>query len=468
MRRLKRQTKTQSIQVGRGSARRSVELCIPIQEGHGIKEELAKPFVNGCERSVLALIGLSRTSELDRVLVRGLIPIPDDAYFDTGGGSAWSPLVTGQALSQGMQTRAGLLLIHSHPGSETPRLSLTDRESFDLLLPRCIDLLPSWPHGSVVLGDDRAVGGRIWLPGDHPDWVRDVTKVTWLGSPLIQRPTPLDLRSPSPRIFSRQVLLIGREGQNLVRRTTVGIIGLGGGGSHIVQQAAHMGFGRLVLIDPDRVEQTNLSRLIGAGPADVGRLKTDVMSDLVRRINPGVAVVPCAERLPTSASIELAKTCTFLVSAVDSYTARNEVLKVAWRHLLPMIDIGFGATVRDGGASRLVESAAGHVHTYIPGGPCVWCSDLVSEEKLEEERAGQAVPYVEGVAAPQVVHFNGLLASQAMVEAMQLVTGFLPVADRTGFLVYRAITGELVRSAPERRQGCPTCGGELGAGDTVW
>jgi len=468
MRRLKHKTETQSNQVRPGSARRGVELCIPIQEGQGIKEELAGPFVNGCERSVLALIGLSRTSELDRILVRMLIPIPDDAYFHAGGGSAWSPLVTGHALSQGMQTRAGLLLIHDHPGSETPRLSLTDRESFNLLLPRCIDLLPSWPHGSVVLGDDRTIGGRIWLPGGPPDDVRDVTKVTWLGSPLVRRPTPLDLRSPSSRMFSRQVLLIGREGQNLLRKTTVGIIGLGGGGSHIVQQAAHMGFGRLVLIDPDRVEETNLSRVVGASRADVGRLKTDVMSDLVRRINPGVAVVPCAERLPTSGSIELAKTCTLLVSAVDSYTVRNEVLKVAWRHLLPMIDIGFGATVRDDAASQLVESAAGHVHVYIPGGPCVWCSDLVSEEKLAEERAGQAVPYVEGVAAPQVIHFNGLLASQAMVEAMQLVTGFLPVADRTGFLVYRGISGELVRSAPERRQACPTCAAELGAGDTVW
>lgn len=468
MPRPKRKTEALLNQAGLGSARHGVELCIPTQEGQGIREELAKPSVNGCERSVLALIGLSRTSELDRILVRRIIPIPDDAYFHADGGSAWSPLVTGQALSQGIQIRAGLLLIHDHPGSQTPRLSLTDRESFNLLLPRCIDLLPSWPHGSVVLGDNWSAGGRVWLPGGPPNEVRDLTRVTWLGSPLIRRPLPFDLRSPSSPAFSRQVMLIGREGQNLLRKTTIGIVGLGGGGSHVVQQAAHMGFGRLVLIDPDWVEESNLSRLVGAGPADVGRLKTEVMSDLIRRINPGVAVVPCAERLPTSWSIKLTKTCDLLVSAVDSYNVRNEVLKVAWRHLLPMIDIGFGATVHKDGASGLVESASGHVHTYIPGGPCVWCSDLVSEDKLADERAGQAVPYVAGVAAPQVVHFNGLLASQAMVEAMQLVTGFLPIADRTGFLVYRGVSGELVRAAPERRQSCPTCAAELGAGDTVW
>lgn len=468
MDRTKRRAKRQPDPSGLRNPRRGVELRVPVLEGNQLWEELAKPSVAGCERSVLALVGLSRTEQLDRVLVRKVIRIPDEAYFRTTGGSAWSPLVTGQAISQGMRTRAGLLLVHAHPGSQAPRLSLTDRESFEQLLPRCIDLIPNWPHGSLVLGDDRSAGGRVWLPGEPVGTTRDITRVTWLGSPLIQRPAPPGLNAPTPSVFDRQVMLVGTDGQNLLRMSTLGVIGLGGGGSHIVQQAAHMGFGRLVLVDPDRVDETNLSRLIGAGPMDVGRLKTEVMTDLVRRINPHVTVVSCPENIPSAKSIALVKTCHVLISAVDSYTARNEVQRVAWRHALPLIDIGFGATSRGEGPSRRVDSAAGHVHVYLPGGPCMWCSDLVSEAKLAEERGGHSVPYVEGVPAPQVIHFNGVLASQAMVEAVQVITGFLSGPGRTSFLMYRPVTGEVVRWAPERCEDCPTCDAELGAGDTVW
>lgn len=447
---------------------RSPELCVPSAEGVRLREELAKPFVAGCERSVLALIGLSRTPRADRILIRKIVPIPDDAYFATARGSAWSPLVTGAALSEGLRIQAGLLLIHSHPGSESPRLSLTDSESLELLLPRCIDLLPKCPHGSVVLGDNDSIGGAVWLPGTGPDDLRELNSVRWLGPSIQLRPSPPVSVPRRPALFDRQTLLIGPAGQSMLGRSTIGVIGVGGGGSHVVQQAAHMGIGRIVVIDPDQVEESNLSRLIGATPIDVGRFKTDVMADMAHQISSDTEVEQCREMFPSTNSIELAKTCDLLVSAVDSYTVRNEIQKIAWRHLLPYIDIGFGARPRTDGESRAIEAAAGHVHAYIPGGPCAWCSDMITERKLEDERAGHAVPYVVGTPAPQVVHFNGVLASQAMIEAMQIVTGFLPVRERTGFLVYRGVAGELVRLSPGRRTDCPVCDFELGAGDPVW
>lgn len=448
--------------------RRIAEIRLPTKEGALIRAELAKPLVRGCERSVLALIGLAKTTDHDCILVRQVVPIPDEAYFPMREGAAWSPLVTGQALSQGMRLGAGLLLIHAHPGSKAPRLSITDHVSFQTLLPRCIDLLPNRPHGSIVLGNGGAIGGLIWLPGRPPTEVVEVGEARWLKSPVVRHPQPPRLRPRRFAIYDRQEMLIGPDGQSLLSQTTLGVVGLGGGGSHIVQQAAHMGFGRLILIDPDRVEDTNLSRLVGAGPSDTGRLKTEVMEDLVRRVNPDVTVDTCAERFPSAAAIESVKECDILVSALDSYTARAEVQKVAWRFLIPLIDIGLGIRVNDDGALRRAMAIAGHMHVYLPGGPCMWCSDLVTEEKLSEERGGNAVPYVVGVSAPQVIHFNGLLASQAMVEAMQLVTGFIDDSERTGFLTYRGMRGEVVQAVPSRRPDCSTCATELGAGDTVW
>src|SRR5450759_1447448 len=68
--------------------------------------------------------------------------------------------------------------------------------------------------------------------------------------------------------YSRQSFL-GPDAEARIARCTVGIAGLGGGGSHIVQQLAHIGFKRYVMYDGDAIEESNLNRLVGARSVDV-------------------------------------------------------------------------------------------------------------------------------------------------------------------------------------------------------
>ena len=77
--------------------------------------------------------------------------------------------------------------------------------------------------------------------------------------------------------LSRQSFL-GVRSDEILSSVRVGIIGLGGGGAHVVQQLAHVGVADFVTCDPDRVEESNLNRLVGAAAADAesGTLKTDV------------------------------------------------------------------------------------------------------------------------------------------------------------------------------------------------
>jgi len=63
--------------------------------------------------------------------------------------------------------------------------------------------------------------------------------------------------------YDRQSFL-GSDSQIKIEACTIGVVGLGGGGSHIVQQLAHIGFQNYVLYDVDVVQETNLNRLIGA------------------------------------------------------------------------------------------------------------------------------------------------------------------------------------------------------------
>jgi tRNA A37 threonylcarbamoyladenosine dehydratase len=56
---------------------------------------------------------------------------------------------------------------------------------------------------------------------------------------------------------------LGPNSEAVLRTTTVAVIGLCGGGSHVAQQLAHIGVGKLVFIDPDHADTTNINRMVG-------------------------------------------------------------------------------------------------------------------------------------------------------------------------------------------------------------
>ena len=67
------------------------------------------------------------------------------------------------------------------------------------------------------------------------------------------------------------------------------MVGTGGTGSHVITQLAHLGVRKLLLIDPDTIEESNLPRLIGASLADIGKLKAEVLAAAARTISRGAA-----------------------------------------------------------------------------------------------------------------------------------------------------------------------------------
>lgn len=88
---------------------------------------------------------------------------------------------------------------------------------------------------------------------------------------------------PPAERYSRNLGLLGANGQMNVRNTRVGIVGVGGLGSHVIQQLAYLGTRQFVVVDQDLVELSNLNRLVGARPSDVGSLKVDVAVRVISR-----------------------------------------------------------------------------------------------------------------------------------------------------------------------------------------
>ena len=82
-------------------------------------------------------------------------------------------------------------------------------------------------------------------------------------------------------------------------QTTIGVVGLGGGGSHVIQQLTHLGFKNFVLCDPDRISKTNLNRLVGGTLVDVRvkRLKVDISERIIRRLHKDANIIKHAEKV---------------------------------------------------------------------------------------------------------------------------------------------------------------------------
>lgn len=234
--------------------------------------------------------------------------------------------------------------------------------------------------------------------------------------------------------YSRQSFL-GEKAHERIRNCRVGIVGLGGGGSHIVLQTAHIGFLDFILCDKDVTEESNLNRNVGATLQDAKerRPKVEVASRIIRSLSPDAAVSALQSRWQDAdASL---KGCDIIFGCVDSFEERSQLEAFARRHLIPYIDIGMDVHQ----SSDPFPVMAGQIILSLPGGLCMRCIGYITDEKLTHEasRYGVAGP------RPQVVWPNGVLASTAVGVAVDLLTDWAGQRRDVIFLSYYANEGTI-------------------------
>jgi molybdopterin-synthase adenylyltransferase len=262
------------------------------------------------------------------------------------------------------------------------------------------------------------------------------------------------------RDFSRQSFL-GAYSEDLLSNVRVAIVGLGGGGSHIAQQLAHVGVGHYRLIDPDKIEASNLNRLVGATKADVDECtpKVKIAERTIKAIRPW-AQVQVAKAKWQEADY-LIRDAHVLVGSVDGYQQRDYLETAARRFGLPYIDIGMD--VAEIGPNAY--AVAGQMIMTLPGQPCMRCLGFLTPDKLaqEENRYGDA-----GIN-PQVVWTNGTLASLAVGAFIKLVTPWFQQNESYTWLELDGNSQTVVASQQPnyfpRQPICPHHGGPEGVGD---
>jgi hypothetical protein len=182
-----------------------------------------------------------------------------------------------------------------------------------------------------------------------------------------------------------------------------------------------------VLFDPDRVEDHNLNRLVGATADDAERAmaKVVVLRRLIKKINTD-ARVSIIRKHWQEQPLAL-RDCDVVFGCVDTYGQRDQLERAARRFLIPYIDIGIDVTH---GEQRYVVS--GQVILSMPGELCMRCLGFLTEDLLAEE----AARYGAAGGRPQVVWPNGVLASAAVGVFVGLVTPWHPEHRSTVYLEY--------------------------------
>jgi len=217
--------------------------------------------------------------------------------------------------------------------------------------------------------------------------------------------------------FSRQTFL-GADSERTLAGTRVVIAGLGGGGSHIAQQLAHVGVGHIAVIDPQTIEASNLNRLVGATDDDVKAQtpKVEIARRLIHGIRPWIDVE--VSQTPWQAADYLLRSAHVVFGCLDGLRQRMYLESAARSFMLPLIDIGMDVT-------RLSEdryTVAGQMILTLPGGPCMRCLGFLKTEHLEREEN----EYGDAGINPQVVWTNGTLASLAVGAFVRLMTPWSP------------------------------------------
>src|SRR5450830_918533 len=253
-----------------------IELVLAKVDTEAITGELTNKDEESC-----AILYANETVRMDgtvRLLVREIeFPIADD-YSKRGHIEAeLKPEFVARITKRARKENYSIVFVHSHPGHDAPTFSRTDSIGEKHLARFLAYRHPKPNHLAFVisLGGMRArrlgteENVRIISIGTHREVMFDAKVHSEFSS----------------EIFDRQIRAFGAEGQSALHRLRIGIVGLGGTGSLVAQQLAHLGIRDFILIDPDTLESTNLNRVVNALPSDLGQPKVEIAAKYIRAVS---------------------------------------------------------------------------------------------------------------------------------------------------------------------------------------
>ncbi|PLT34591.1 ThiF family adenylyltransferase [Bacillus sp. V5-8f] len=194
--------------------------------------------------------------------------------------------------------------------------------------------------------------------------------------------------------FSRNELAIGKEGIENLKNTTVAILGVGGVGSFAVEALARSGVGRLILVDKDDIDITNINRQLPALLSTVGQPKADLMKERIKDINPDCEVISL-KMFYTEETYEefFSYGLDYVVDASDTIIYKIHLMKECLMRNIPMISSMGAANKMDPTRFQIADISKTHTDPLAK----------VIRTKLRKEGIKKGIPVIFSDESPIVI-----------------------------------------------------------------
>lgn len=448
----------------------------------GYFEELRRELLSRpeTEQAAFLLCGTSETVGEVRWLVREVIPIPTEGFLvQEELRLTIDATFSAAVLARAEHEQLSVILTHSHPFDERLQVhySLVDDRGEQLIFRDIHTWVTGRRHASMVFGQ-KAMAAREWSADGKP---QHVDRVVVIGKRVrIFDLTSNRVEEPINGIYDRQVRAFGVDGQRKLARLRVGIVGLGGTGSLVNQQLAHLGIGCIIGIDDDSLEDSNHSRVVGSLFPDIEAQtpKVEIAARLARSINPGIEFEDILGSVADEKFALELRRCDVVFCCTDNQWSRAILNQMAQQYLIPVIDMGVRVVTDEKGSHASVKDAGGRVYVIRPGKGCLLCIEairphLIAQETLPAEEREKQISegYIRGanIRNPAVISLNSVVAGLAVTEFLDIVTGFMDSQRSFGSIEWEILKGEVWRASEHQRDHCvcSTTGDFFAMGDGI-
>ncbi|MDO8962323.1 MAG: ThiF family adenylyltransferase [Methylophilus sp.] len=430
------------------------------------------------EQACFLLCGLAYGNDETTILVREVIELArSDLTVHSYDRLQVSPTAMLSIARRAQELQASVCMVHTHPMSNG---EVEFSEADDIGNQKTFEffgrMIPSLPHTCLVWdGPLQTFSGRVyfsandWKPISNLEVVNGENRKVF-GN-CLKKPCNIS------ETYNRQAILLGKEGQKILSDLKVGIVGCGGIGSLASALLVHSGVQKFNLYDFDKVRMSNLPRIIGATPNDVGTSKVKILERYIKALNAEAEVAFFEEAIEAPHLLKQIIDLDVLICGTDDTTSRAFLNQICHQYYTPVLDMGVQFKVDNDG--QLV-SEIGRANLMLPGTVCMCCCGYINPIKLQQEGLTEAQHqqqvedgYLSGsdIKEPSMMVFNMQVASLGVQRLIEWVTGLNSInPNQYESFRFLGINSEQGTRKVNKRSvnSCPFCGEKsiyLGVGD---
>jgi hypothetical protein len=377
----------------------------------------------GDEKEAVALLLCGRRAGTERhiLTLRKLVPIPYGACDRRADRVTWPTDAVDALLGEAYGKGLAIVKVHSHPVDYRRFSEFDDRSDREIFASITSYLDDESPHASLIMLPGGELFGRVL--GDEGKIIAPLSSIMAVGHDLrIWQ----ERRVSHPDGFAvRHAQAFGKGTTDMLRTLSIAVVGCSGTGSIVVEQLARLGVGRLVLVDPDSVEEKNLNRIVNSGKenAYLNCPKVHALAAAIARMGLNQEVLPLVSNLITPEAVKRVAECDVVFGCMDGVEGRHWLNRLATFYTLPYFDVGVRLDADGNGG---IDSIVGAVHYLQPGLSSLLSREVYDMKRVEAEEIRRIDPemyrrqvkegYLRGVDEdrPAVISVNMFFAALAV------------------------------------------------------